>query len=446
MSLSNHTSEINFRSANRCRSWLNRILFSLIHFISALSGRFIEFISSFLVLVCFTFPAYILLLLRRAFTGKSAFKTVEVFGKYGKKLKIKYFNVRFYLIRNLPLFYYVIIGKFALVGLSLRTYKKENRVLRDAYLFNNKPGIFNLWFIRESSRMNSAGKIETELQYLSKKSLLTDFILILKSIPAAFYHSEQNDFPDIIDMLDISFKNIEMGEAIKLIKNTIKKNLKKKICFVNPDCMNKIFSDKEYHKILRDEIDYIFPDGIGINIACNIIKTPLKENINGTDMLPYICESAVENKYSIYLLGGKPGIAATMKQRLEDKYPKLKIVGENHGYFDKTETNSNIIDNINRVKPNIVLVAFGVPIQEKWFVQNIEKLNCNIIMGVGGLFDFYSGNIKRAPVWMREMGLEWIFRLMQEPGRMWRRYIIGNPLFIYRVLKWKFCTFGAEQE
>ena len=126
-----------------------------------------------------------------------------------------------------------------------------------------------------------------------------------------------------------------------------------------------------------------------------------------------------------------------MKKKLEEKYPYLNIVGTKSGYFDWASDSPGIVNEINDSKANILLVAFGVPLQEKWIDENINKLNSQVIMGVGGLFDFYSGQMKRAPKWMREVGMEWLFRLIKEPKRMWKRYIIGNPLFIYRVYKWK---------
>ena len=196
-----------------------------------------------------------------------------------------------------------------------------------------------------------------------------------------------------------------------------------------------LFKDISYYKILR-RADYIFPDGIGINIAAKMLHNPLLENLNGTDMLPFLCENAVKNNFKLFLLGAKPGIAKKAKQNLERKYPGLQISGSKHGYF-KPEQLDEVIKKINSTRTDILLVAMGVPRQEKWIEQNLAKLDVKLAMGVGGLLDFYSGNIKRAPRWMREVGLEWLYRLFQEPGRMWKRYIIGNPVFLMRIIKWK---------
>jgi N-acetylglucosaminyldiphosphoundecaprenol N-acetyl-beta-D-mannosaminyltransferase len=115
-----------------------------------------------------------------------------------------------------------------------------------------------------------------------------------------------------------------------------------------------------------------------------------------------------------------------------ERYPQLKIAGARDGYFSPEEE-EGVVDAINGSGARILLVAFGAPRQELWLARWRDRLLAPVSMGVGGLFDFYSGRIPRAPLWMREMGLEWVYRLMQEPGRMWRRYVIGNPLFLYRV-------------
>jgi N-acetylglucosaminyldiphosphoundecaprenol N-acetyl-beta-D-mannosaminyltransferase len=117
---------------------------------------------------------------------------------------------------------------------------------------------------------------------------------------------------------------------------------------------------------------------------------------------------------------------------MQARYPELIIAGTRDGYFDAAEE-AEVIESINASGADILLVAFGAPRQDVWLKAHKQALRVPVRMGVGGLFDFYSGRIPRAPVWMREMGLEWTYRLLQEPGRMWRRYIIGNPLFLYRV-------------
>jgi len=377
-----------------------------------------------------------LLVLRRVIKKKNVFMSEDIYGKGAQKIKVKYFNVERDCLRNLSLFFYILLNKLSLSGVSIKKYSDRERVFGDAYLFNNKPGIFNLWYIRQSSKIGHEGKYKVEWEYVFKRRLLSDLLLILKSIPAAFFHQSQCDYSDKINLFGLEFDNLKMTDAVNVTKEIVASNAKETVFFVNPDCLNKIFKDTGYFEVLKSA-DYVYPDGIGINIACKMIKNPLKENVNGTDMLPFLCRMCAEHDYGMYLLGGKPEVAEKMAAKLKTQYDNLRIVGGADGFFDHETQSRQIIDQINAAKPDILLVAFGAPMQEKWISKYKDAIDCKVFMGVGGLFDFYSGNIRRAPKWMREMGLEWVYRLLQEPGRMWKRYIVGNPLFIFRVLKWK---------
>ncbi len=142
---------------------------------------------------------------------------------------------------------------------------------------------------------------------------------------------------------------------------------------------------------------------------------------------------------TFFLLGAKPGIADKAAQKLIDRFPDLKIT-THHGYFDKTtdsEENQRIIRKINASKANILVVGFGMPLQEKWLKENWDSLNVNIGFPAGALFDYISGELKRGPRWMTNNGLEWLARLLIEPRRLFWRYVIGNTLFLYLVLKEK---------
>lgn len=241
-----------------------------------------------------------------------------------------------------------------------------------------------------------------------------------------------------IALLDVTFLNIRVPEVLTLIADAIKTNTQKSIYFINADCLNKTAKDKNYLQILNQS-DYVLGDGSGVKLGCKIINEEVIDNVNGTDLLPLLCEFALKNNFSLYLLGANPGVAAKVKRNLEEQYQGIKIVGEHHGYFERNSPEEqNIIKMINESKADILLVAFGAPFQEKWIYHHRKQLSPMILMGVGGLFDFYSGNMPRAPLWLRKRGLEWTFRLYQEPKRMFKRYVIGNPLFIYKVYKWKF--------
>ncbi len=237
-------------------------------------------------------------------------------------------------------------------------------------------------------------------------------------------------------VLDVDFLSISMDEALSTLDRVIVEKGKESVFFINADCLNISCKDSSYQQILNSR-KIVLPDGAGISIACRMIGDRLAANLNGTDLLPPLCEIAAKKNHTMFLLGAAPGVAARMKGNLEDTYPGLIIVGEQHGYFDQDGGTEQVIEKINQLKPNILLVAFGAPRQEKWIHQHFDRVDANLLIGVGGLFDFYSGDKKRAPVWMRKTGTEWLYRLYLEPGRLWRRYIIGNPLFLYRMFRWK---------
>ena len=157
-------------------------------------------------------------------------------------------------------------------------------------------------------------------------------------------------------------------------------------------------------------------------------------NFVGTDFIPDFCRCAAKKGYRIFLLGAEPGVSEKAARRLESIAPGIEICGQHHGFFTIEETDS-IIEIINKARPDMLLVAMGNPRQELWITENIDKLKVTVCIGVGALFDYLSGRVKRAPGWMLKAGMEWIFRFVIEPKRLWKRYIIGNPIFVFRVYR-----------
>ena len=334
------------------------------------------------------------------------------------------FNTGFLLFRNIPLFYLILKGKFSLIGLE------DNEGLPSESI-----GICTLWFIRKNSKMSNLSISQCNEEYLKNKSFLYDVKILIKSLISLIYYKKTTHYSSKIKLLDIEFNNFTVNQILERIKASVDSNLKKSIFFINADCLNKSENDSNYKQILQNA-DYILPDGSGINIACNIIHNPLKENLNGTDLFPDICSLAQENSYKLYFLGAKEGIANKMKDELLKKYDSLKIVGTHNGYMEDTEIYS-VIKEINQSKADILLIALGAPQQEIFIQKYTNKINAKLFIGVGGLFDFYSNKTKRAPLFIREIGFEWIYRMIQEPKRMWKRYVLGNPIFLYRVHKYK---------
>ncbi len=232
-------------------------------------------------------------------------------------------------------------------------------------------------------------------------------------------------------VLGINYNNVTMATALELIAMALRRAERRKIAFVNADCFNRGWRMPEYRAALA-RFDYVFPDGSGVRMAGRMLGNPVVDNVNGTDLLPPLMALAREGDYRIFLLGARPGVAEKMRRNLVRDYPGLRIVGAMDGFRAEEE----MIGAVNRVGADILLVALGVPRQELFIDRNFKELKCQVVLGVGGLFDFYSGNMPRAPHWLRRIGMEWIFRLLMEPRRMFRRYVIGNPLFIFRV--WRY--------
>lgn len=201
------------------------------------------------------------------------------------------------------------------------------------------------------------------------------------------------------------------------------------IFFLNAHCYNVAQKDKKYKEILNDA-DFVLNDGIGISIAAKIFNVELNENHNGTDFTPRVLELANQKKSRVFLLGGEKGVAEEAASNIKNKYSDIEMLGYYEGFF---QDDYKIINKINDFKPDILIVGMGVPIQEKWINQYKKELNCTLILGVGAFLDFTANKVKRAPIIYRKLKLEWLYRLIQEPKRLWKRYLLGNVIFLYYI-------------
>jgi len=176
-----------------------------------------------------------------------------------------------------------------------------------------------------------------------------------------------------------------------------------------------------------------FIDGSGVALACKLTNQSVAENLNGTDLFFPILQHAIEAKKSIYFLGASEQTIDAMLKLIRLKYPSLRIAGARNGFFIRDD-NNKIISEINDSRADILMVGMGTPLQESWIDVHKEQLAPSTILAVGGLFDFVSEKKKRAPLFMREMGMEWCYRLFLEPRRLFCRYVLGNVIFLLRVL------------
>jgi N-acetylglucosaminyldiphosphoundecaprenol N-acetyl-beta-D-mannosaminyltransferase len=244
-------------------------------------------------------------------------------------------------------------------------------------------------------------------------------------------HALPRSFPAGIEIRGLRLLNLALEDAVAAIESAVLGGSKTRVAFVNADCVNIAANDKTYRDRLA-AMDWVFVDGIGMRIAGRLLNQPVRDNVNGTDLFPRLCEALARHGRSLYLLGGRPGVAEAAADWARTRFPGLQIAGSRDGYFGADDTDA-VVAEIQKTRPDVLLVAMGVPVQEAWMAHHAAATGATVTLGVGGLFDYYSGRIPRAPLWMRRLGLEWIFRLLQEPGRLWRRYLIGNVVFLARI-------------
>jgi N-acetylglucosaminyldiphosphoundecaprenol N-acetyl-beta-D-mannosaminyltransferase len=232
-------------------------------------------------------------------------------------------------------------------------------------------------------------------------------------------------------LFGLAVSNASLDHAVDWLLTRLKRGERTRVAFVNAHCVN-LAANRPAYKTALVEADAILPDGSGIALAARFHGTPLIANLNGTDLVPLFCARLAYAGYSVFLLGGQPGVAAAAAAALQRTCPGLSIAGTHHGFF-LPNGEDQVIAEINASGADVVLTAMGVPLQETWLQRVAPRLTATTTVGVGGLFDFLSGRIPRAPSLLRRFGLEWIYRLYQEPLRMWQRYILGNPAFIARA-------------
>jgi exopolysaccharide biosynthesis WecB/TagA/CpsF family protein len=244
-------------------------------------------------------------------------------------------------------------------------------------------------------------------------------------------------------LFDLALVNTSLETAARTITNRALRNRRSTIHFANAHCVNVLKSDPAYSSALY-EADAVLPDGSGLAFAAKLAGRKIEENLNGTDLFPHICSEASKHGASLFLLGGAPGIAAAVSKTMRQKFVGLQIAGAENGYFSEADE-EDLIDRINESNTAILLVGLGVPLQELWIARNRNRLKVPVVMGVGGLFDYYSGRIPRAPHFVRKLGMEWVWRLIQEPRRLAKRYLWGNLQFLGRAIAYAWDARGHAE-
>lgn len=347
-------------------------------------------------------------------------------------------------LESAPSLFNILKGEMSFVGPRAASVHEIFHDERTAWRrYNLRPGLLSLWWLRKRANMAYASEVGLDAEYVETNTLWGDFGIALRAMPVVFLGGGSNIAPSELHFLGIQINNLTMAEASERIVTLARGTAPKQVCFVNADCVNIAFKDPNYKATLA-QADLVLADGIGVRLAGTILNQNVRENINGTDMLPFLCASAEQEGVSLYLLGGQPGVAEDVAKWIRAEYPALTIAGLHHGYFKEHE-HGGIIQAIRESGARVLLVALGAPRQDKWISAYKHELGVGVSIGVGGLFDFYSGRIPRAPVWLRELGLEWFYRFYCEPRRMWRRYFVGNAVFLFRVARERLAASGSHR-
>ena len=206
----------------------------------------------------------------------------------------------------------------------------------------------------------------------------------------------------------------------------------------NPEFILEAQNDREFAEVLNKG-DLVVPDGIGVVLASRLTDVKIKERVAGCDLIMALFNAIKDTDESVYLFGGKPGVAELAKENMQKKYPGLKIAGCSDGYFD-VKKERLIIHEIQRLRPAVLLVGIGFPNQEKWIYRHRHRLPVRIAAGIGGSIDVMAGTAARAPAFMRKIGLEWFWRLLRQPSRIKRMYKL--PWFLIKAVIARFSNYA----
>jgi N-acetylglucosaminyldiphosphoundecaprenol N-acetyl-beta-D-mannosaminyltransferase len=424
----------------KARRGLMGVLWKCALFISAWGKRVADILLAAILLAALS-PLFLLVALVIRLTGNSVFVSEPRIGRWGDEFQMMTFNatgqfgriVAALGIHRLPLLIHVLRGEMSLVGpRAVHPGELSPRARAVRKRSSVRPGLLSLWWLRKKANIDFGSELDVDLEYVEGQSGKGDLGIAIRSLPAMLYGDSSPIVPDQVEILGVPIRNITMEDALQFIMQGARGFPPQQVCFVNTDCVNKAQRNRPYAERLLS-CSAVFADGIGIRVAGKILRRPIRQNVNGTDLFPRLCHRLQGSELGLFLLGARPGITEAVAQWVEKNHPGARVKGIQHGYFSPEEEPA-VIRKINESGAEILLVAFGSPRQDMWIAEHLPELNVGIAMGVGGLFDFYSGQMPRAPQWLRELSLEWVYRLCQEPGRMWRRYLLGNLVFLSRVL------------
>lgn len=242
-----------------------------------------------------------------------------------------------------------------------------------------------------------------------------------------------------VRLLNTQVNNISMQETVQAVEKLIGEKRSAYIVAVNVDVLIKIEKDPVLKEI-AEKADLTLADGKPLIWISRMQGLPIREKISGSDLVPELCRMAAEKGYTVFILGGKDGVAERAKQRLEQEYPAIRISGVYApplGFETDPRELEAVNTRISQAAPDLLIVCLGCPKQEKFIWENRERYHSAVSVCAGATVDFLAGDVRRAPQWMSRHGLEWLYRFLQEPKRLFRRYFIDDPKVLKLIVKYR---------
>jgi N-acetylglucosaminyldiphosphoundecaprenol N-acetyl-beta-D-mannosaminyltransferase len=233
---------------------------------------------------------------------------------------------------------------------------------------------------------------------------------------------------DVVSIIGVPLSPLSYDAAVQRIREMLSSGRAHQVVIANAHTLNLAYEDPAYRRTLQ-QAALVLRDGLGVELAALLAGTRAAHNFVGTDFVPQLLASLADLQPGVFLYGAAEGVASAAAAVLRNRCPGIRIVGVEHGYIDS----ASVIERVRATRPDVLLVALGNPLQERWIATHIEWLNARVAIGVGALFDYLAHGVPRAPEWVRQLRCEWLFRLCVQPGRLWRRYLVGNPLFLWRL-------------
>jgi len=249
-----------------------------------------------------------------------------------------------------------------------------------------------------------------------------------------------------VNILGVGVDPVSVEELHAKILGLVREERHALVLHVNVHALNLSYRDPALRSFFN-AAPVVFSDGAGVVLAARILGEHLPERITYADWAWQLASFAEREDLSLFFLGARPGVTKKAVAQLLARHPNLNIVGVHHGYFDHdpgAPENEAVLKEINASRPDMLLVGFGMPLQERWLMQNWNRINARVALTGGAVFDYVSGELRRGPRILTDNSFEWLARLLIEPKRLWRRYVIGNPLFLLRVLKQRLTQKGGE--